>query len=409
MKKLLTMIGAAAVAVGANADMWTDLDTGIEWTYSINNADNKTITLGGGKSSTTAMPKATVLDAANIPWTMDINNNGEPYTVTALAAYAFGDCTSLTGSLTIPDVVTSMGDHAFNNTRLDRVASLGGVTAIKGYTFEKASTLTTAMPDLSRVTSYGKGAFYGAKFSGVARIAENATFEGWKAFYGCSNLDVIFAPGPATGTSNINIQEIARSATSLKIFYMGKNTKPTSGDGTMLSGVTGCKVFVPANGYWDGLVTGGTDNDVIYYGASTNLNLSVDEDAGVVTATPTDETALVDVLESAPLFKTYLGWNTRVNITNTIEVASGTITAAMLNAVEFNTMLLTFKVNTQAQLDSVLAAVPASTYPLLAIDASDAKQELILPQGREIYVRVSGDGKQGRYTPKIKGLIISFY
>ena len=404
MKRLLMMIGAAAVAVGANVDTWPDPDTGIVWTYSINNADNKTITLGGGTSSTTAMPKATVLDAANIPWTMDINNDGEPYTVTALAAYAFGGWT-----LTIPDVVTSMGDHAFNNTRLNRVASLGGVTTINGYTFEKASTLTTAMPDLSRVTSYGKGAFYGAKFSGVARIAENAAIGNWKAFSGCSNLEAIFAPGPATGTSNINIQEIAQNATSLKIFYMGKNTKATSGNGSMLSGVTGCKVFVPANGYWDGLVTGGTDNDVIYYGASTNLNLSVDEDAGVVTATPTDETALVDVLESAPLFKTYLGWNTRVNITNTIEVASGTITAAMLNAVEFNTMLLTFKVNTQAQLDSVLAAVPASTYPLLAIDASDAKQELILPQGREIYVRVSGDGKQGRYTPKIKGLIISFY
>ena len=61
------------------------------------------------------------------------------------------------------------------------------------------------------------------------------------------------------------------------------------------------------------------------------------------------------------------------------------------------------------QRNALLAAVPASTYPLLAIDASDAREELILPQGREVYVRVSGDGKQGRYRPKVNGLIISFF
>ena len=47
---------------------------------------------------------------------------------------------------------------------------------------------------------------------------------------------------------------------------------------------------------------------------------------------------------------------------------SEAITADMLNAVKFNTMLLTFKVNTQEQLDSVFAAVPASDYPLIPLN-----------------------------------------
>ena len=71
--------------------------------------------------------------------------------------------------------------------------------------------------------------------------------------------------------------------------------------------------------------------------------------------------------------------------------------------------MLTFKVNTQAQLDSVLAAVPASSHTILAIDASDSEVELTVPQGREVYVRLSGEGRNGKYTPKINGLLISFH
>ena len=67
--------------------------------------------------------------------------------------------------------------------------------------------------------------------------------------------------------------------------------------------------------------------------------------------------------------------------------------------------------------DLVLAQWQAAQYVskqlqdkgILAIDASDAREELILPQGREIYVRVSAKGRQGKYTPKINGLMITFH
>lgn len=125
MKKLLMMLGAAAVAVGANAAIDTNEIDGVTWTYSINNAAAKTITLGGGTEATPAMPTSTVLDAANIPWTMEIN--GETYTVSKLANYAFSDCSNLTGTLSIPDTVTQLGGNAFCGcTGLTAVGSWGG-------------------------------------------------------------------------------------------------------------------------------------------------------------------------------------------------------------------------------------------------------------------------------------------
>ena len=45
---------------------------------------------------------------------------------------------------------------------------------------------------------------------------------------------------------------------------------------------------------------------------------------------------------------------------------------------------------------------------MLAIDASDAKTVLTVPQGRKVYALISDEGRQGQYTPKINGLIISF-
>ena len=46
---------------------------------------------------------------------------------------------------------------------------------------------------------------------------------------------------------------------------------------------------------------------------------------------------------------------------------------------------------------------------VLAIDPSDATEVLTMPQDRVVYVRLSGEGRNGKYTPKINGLVITFY
>jgi len=69
--------------------------------------------------------------------------------------------------------------------------------------------------------------------------------------------------------------------------------------------------------------------------------------------------------------------------------------------VEFNSLLMMFAVKTQAQLDSILAAVPSSA--MLAIDPTGATEELTIPQDRALWVYLSGNGK---VRPQINGTIL---
>ena len=383
MSKMITFVAvaaSAAIPMAANAD--TIEINGVVWTYVVNNATAKTVTLGGGTASTLAMATDTAFDAAVIPWTFDVD--GETYTVTAIAAQAFNGCTKLTGTLTIPMAVTSIGRAALQNTGLEHIASLGGVTSLNGYVFEKSQSLTQAFPDISRVTSFlQRGVFYGSKFSGTAYIGKNASISPDRTFASCSNLEGICAPGPdavVSGTqtyTTINVGLFAESSTNMKVIFFGPNTKgDTMTNGTALRNVTGCKVYVPANGYWDGLVAGGIDTDVVYYGASTNLDLSVDTDLRVTVTTPTDGDGLVKALEAAPLFKTHFGWNTHICVTNTIDLTDVTITEDMVSGATFDRLM--FSAKTQTQLNAILGAFPATTP--ISIDPTGLTENMVIPE-----------------------------
>ena len=428
MKKLLMMIGAAAVAVGANAA--TIEIGGVTWTYTEKDDTAKTITLGddtvgGSYNNSTAMPSGTSLAASSIPWMMTID--GESYWVTKIADFAFYGCTGLTGTLTIPSCVTNIGYKAFQGaTGLTKVASLGGVTVLEGYAF---TSVSAEFPDLSTIESLtgnsnfqscsglvkaklGKSVpsinyrtFYGANSLTNVEIPRSVTSIGTQAFRSCTSLTGVFIPGPLSGTTTITIGSNFEGDSKLKYLLLGKNVKPdiSSGSANMLYSVSDCKVFAPTS-RWGNVTLNGTRTRVVFYGPGSDLDIEIDEELTTLTATPTTENALTNVLYAAPVFKSQFGLNTRINVTNALEVSGGAITAESLQYATFNS--LTFKVNTQAQLDSVLAAVPSSVP--LAIDASDSRVELTVPQGREVWVRLSAEGKQGKYTPKIKGLIISF-
>ena len=249
------------------------------------------------------------------------------------------------------------------------------------------------------------------ELSGVVKVGKSVMDIGGFTFR-YTKLNAFYFPGPDAGTANVSVKQTFRNATSMKIVFIGRNTKPmaVTSDNNMLLNVHGCKVFVPANGNWDTFNPNGgnntIDNEAIYYGTNTNLNLIVEDEKNRVTAIPTDGTAFAKMLEVAPLFKTYFGWDTSINVTNLIEVGAGVITTANTKWVNsFNSLV--FKVNTQAQLDALLAAIPLSVP--FAINPSDATEDLTLPQGREVYVRLSGEGRDGQYRPKIvRGLSIIF-
>ncbi len=364
VQRLVVSIATVCATFSAYADAYTF--GGVTWNY--------TVTSGTSVTLTGVSDKTVPFDAANIPWTF--TNNDTTYTVTAIENNAFGEWTTLTGTLMIPEVVTRVGEWSFAATGIQRIASLGG--GVVGYrAFSGCSSLT-----------------------GVVKANKLISVIGGNAFRS-TNLSAFYAPGPDTGTAMISGNSTFR-ASGLQVAFIGWNVVPADGYDRML----GCKVFVPANGKWDDFIPGSGDNgpsEAIYYGANTNLNLIVDDDAGKITAIPTDGTAFATMLEVAPTLKTYLGWDMHITVTNMLEVAAGVITSENVQWVNsFNSIV--FKVDTQSYLDTLLNAIPPTV--LLAIDPCDAREVLTIPQGREVFVRLSGDGRNGRYSPKIKGLTV---
>ena len=173
----------------------------------------------------------------------------------------------------------------------------------------------------------------------------------------------------------------------------------------IFDGCNDVRFFCP-KAYWSDLtdkLRGGSNCKTILYGPGEDIDISIDGTFTVATSNRLD-----DVLSVANYLHDYCGMNPRINVTNVIEVADGMITAeklAFLSSGTFNSLV--FKVNTQAQLDILLAAIPTSVP--FAINPADSKMELTVPQGREVYVKLSAEGKNGKYTPKINGLTISFY
>ena len=435
MKKLLMMIGAAAMAVCANADTVTT--NGVTWTYQAGSvlADGTTAaTLGDGSSACIAT--TTSIDASLIPWTFTVGEGDDAieYTVTSIAAHAFEECSKLSGTLTIPNSVTSIGINAFRNcSKLTKLASFGGLTQIASRSFDYCSGLdNTECPDMSKLTyidAYNRFYFGGeARLTSISKnrgIGDNAfryasitnvvfprravNISGNQIFQYCTGLTGMYLPGPDSGTDRLLVRRsnFASGCTSLKVFLAGPltglsdNYGPT--DETMFTNVSGCRMFVPNGTNWNieyGLGAYEESNTIFYYGAGRELDMSFDNDRKLVTATPATAHALTNVLAAATTIKNVFGMDTRINVTNAIEIAAGSISAAELAGVTFDS--LTFAVKTQAQLDTVLAAVPVETP--LAIDPEGATENLtVLTENRKIYVMLPTNGT---YKVRPGGIII---
>ena len=392
MKKLLMVIGAAAVAVGANAATVTT--NGVTWTYTVNNAANKTVTLGEG--SVACIPTDTTVDATNIPWTF--TKDGEKYTVTALAGNAFAYCTNMTGTLTIPMAVTSWGGNAcFRRCKgLTRVTSLGGYmgNGVQGM-FRECTGLTGVLV----IPDEFAGAFGNYFFDACTNLTGiivgsgtkqcNTCFASKKCTGSYANPDYTVSklkgvwykgrPDVTSGTQDytkIVTGDQLREEIALKVVLIGKNTQP-SGTSDMMVNVSGCKVFIPQNGMWiPGTTYANANNEVIWYGANTNLDLSVNTDLMQITAIPKTADMLVKVLEAAPIFKDVFGLEPRISVTNAIDLTGVTITPAMMSGVTFDRLM--FSAKTQAQLNAILGAFPTTTP--ISIDPTGLTENMVIPE-----------------------------
>ena len=114
-----------------------------------------------------------------------------PNFVSSIGYYAFYGCSGLTGSLTIPNSVTTIGFNAFQNcSGFTGDLTIGNsVTTIGNGAFLGCSALTGSLTIPNSVTTIGEYAFSGCSgFTGDLTIPNSVITIGGYAFSGCSGL-----------------------------------------------------------------------------------------------------------------------------------------------------------------------------------------------------------------------------
>lgn len=188
----------------------------------------------------------------NLPLTSTVLYNGTTeYTVIAIAANAFKDCTKLT-SVDIPETVTSIGERAFYGCTgiqtIDFYANSANPTleTIGDYAFSGCTSLAyfsspsgKSIP--SSVTSIGQDAFRNCYFS-FFTIPEGVTTINATTFAYCENLQKITIPSTVTSIGNAAF----RNCTKLKSIKSGIQVPFTPGNYAFDEIYSNCIVGVPA-------------------------------------------------------------------------------------------------------------------------------------------------------------------
>ena len=414
---------AAAIAMGVlildtSADtVVTQTINNVEWRFRLNpSAGTATLGLddsGYNNEAKRACPNVAV-NAANIPWTFT-GDDGVFYTVTAIARAAFYHNNGLTGLLTIPDAVTTVGNNAFSECKgLTELAGCRNVHVWDGYAMVRCTNMSGTYPDFSSLTTIGESpfqqnakmtgplklgnsitslprlAFSHANYSGAAVIPSSVTTMGHNSNYGVfqenTNLEAIWVKGKETAASQtyttVYCAKLAASCPKMKMILIGQNTKGArmtqTGGNAMLASDDGVQVFAPANGYWNGLVIGGGSNNKLwYYGPDREFDLVLDDKLMRATFTPTTVNALTNGLAWAPSFKAHFGLDTHISVTNTLDFTDVTITDGMVMSMTFDRLV--FSAKTQTQLNSILHAFPATTP--ISIDPTGLTEKMEIPEG----------------------------
>ena len=121
----------------------------------------------------------------------NVQYEGNTYAVTSIGDYAFFNCSSLTGSLTIPNSVTIIGEFAFFGcSGFTSSLTIGNsVTTIGNNAFNNCSGFTGNLTIPNSLTSIGEGAFYGCSgFTGNLILGNSVTTIGIDAFRDCSGF-----------------------------------------------------------------------------------------------------------------------------------------------------------------------------------------------------------------------------
>ena len=212
--------------------------------------DNNTLMSIGSLTPFTVGITNPELEFAEQIFTFSLNDGGESYTVTGLAAPngefvmpennvlkipatyqgkpvtkirydAFKDRTDIVGTVVIPDSVTYIGSSAFKNcSAIANVNIPEGVTTLYHETFTnctniKSITLPSTLKEIMDPSSYGNpGVFENCSSLSSIIIPDSVTLIGCDAFDGCSSLESINIPD---GVTKIRARTFSRCSSLAEI------------------------------------------------------------------------------------------------------------------------------------------------------------------------------------------------
>ncbi len=128
-----------------------------------------------------------------------VTYNGISYSVTRIRKYAFGDCSELI-SITIPNSVTSIGDHAFYGSGISSITIPNSVASIEKSTFADCANLTSI--NMEGVRTIGNRAFAECTALTSVTIPNSVTSIGNNAFAECTALTSVTIPNSVTSIGN---------------------------------------------------------------------------------------------------------------------------------------------------------------------------------------------------------------
>ncbi len=241
----------------------------------------------------------------------------------------------------------------------------------------------------------------------------------------CEKIENVLVRGPQSKEAgktqvyseiSFTTNEVFRNSQLLDMVVFGPNIKLTGEKWKVSAGykAKNATFFVPYrpdNTTWAEVTdesirwpnSSGYSCKVVRYGPDYDFDMTMGETA--MTFYPKNVNGLTNILALASTFKSSFYMDTKIVITNRIEMSEGvTITESMLQNVTLDTppWYLTFAVKNQAQLNNILAAVSVDT-PII-IDIEKSEEDIVVPDGRQVAILAKGGWKFGI---KHKGLVVS--
>ena len=194
-----------------------------------------------------------------------ITNLTVPESLTEVKPYTFYGAKNITGTLTIHDGVTSIGDSAFTGTGLTgELVIPDSVTSIGPVTFYQCTGLTSLTLGNS-VQSIRVSAFYGCTgLTGELVIPDSVTSISSSAFRDCSGLTSVVI---GSGVTTILTQTFYNCSSVLTYDFTASTAVPTLENVNAFTFINAnCKIYVPDNLYdeWTTATNWSTYADYIF-------------------------------------------------------------------------------------------------------------------------------------------------